>query len=225
MKYSPSILPDVSIVSEVPFSDSLTTSMTKLTKNSNKRKGFKDSMKGIVSNHRIFENGNKSLSVVEQKKSFVAPSQRSHLPANILVTSVDVEFGVWDRGREDPPLEVAQISRAKEDHAEYVATQRDPPEERSFWETVEANWETYPTVQADTSPLVGTVVIWKDLVLNPRTFTPELVIRAAKILDITENDVELEEIIRDMVDGESDPNSEPLSAIKRTDLNGYRICT
>ncbi|KAG9051995.1 hypothetical protein FS842_010647, partial [Serendipita sp. 407] len=138
---------------------------------------------------------------------------------------VDVEFGVWDRGREDPPLEVAQISRAEEDHAEYVATQRDPPEERSFWETVEANWETYPTVQADTSPLVGTVVIWKDLVLNPRTFTPELVIRAAKILDITENDVELEEIIRDMVDGESDPNSEPLSAIKRTDLNGYRICT
>ncbi|KAG8836241.1 hypothetical protein FRC17_008977 [Serendipita sp. 399] len=185
-------------------------------------------MKGVMPNHRSFENENTFISFADLSRRFVAPSQRIDLPANIVVTSVDVESGMWDSGRYRP--DIASKPKLEEENSKFVPTQRaSPQEEASFWQVAETNWETCHVIQPDTTLLAGAVVLRKDLVLNPQTFTPELTIRAAKILDITDTEISLEEIRRDEDDGGGEdgvgPEFEPLSAIARIELNNYRIFT
>jgi len=78
-------------VLQTPF---ITPTISANLHNKNKRKGFKQSMQGQVSQRTVF--GEKSR---DNFPYFVPPSEREDIPSNILVTSVDVEEGMWERPR------------------------------------------------------------------------------------------------------------------------------
>lgn len=87
--------------------------MTSL-KNSNKRKGFKERQAGRMPQKIVFEHGDSqgttrldvpvtpirqpSTSQPQNLPRLVPPSERSDLPDNIVVTSVDVEADLWHAG-------------------------------------------------------------------------------------------------------------------------------
>lgn len=73
-------------------------------KNSNKRKGYKDRLNGAQPTKLVFG----SSQEVEPEASslpipaLVPPSQRSSLPSNIVVTSIDVEADLWGQPKRRP---------------------------------------------------------------------------------------------------------------------------
>ena len=72
--------------------------------NANKRRGFKQLMQDVVPQKTIFlpqgeaSQSSKAPTPVKKPFTLVPPSQRTDLPRNIIVTSVDVEEGLWDKG-------------------------------------------------------------------------------------------------------------------------------
>jgi len=72
--------------------------------NGNKRRGFKQSMQDVVPQKTIFlpqgetSQTPKTPTLVEKPYTLIPPSQRTDLPRNIIVTSVDVEEGLWGEG-------------------------------------------------------------------------------------------------------------------------------
>lgn len=87
-------------VSQEPVTTLLGSSLT----NGNKRRGFKQSMQDAVPQKTIFlpQDGtsqtSKKPTPVKKPYTLIPPSQRADLPRNIIVTSVDVEEGMWDQG-------------------------------------------------------------------------------------------------------------------------------
>jgi hypothetical protein len=71
--------------------------------NSNKRRGFKQSMQDVVPQRTTFlpqgetSQSSKTPTPVKKPYTLIPPSQRTDLPRNLLVTSVDVEEGLWDK--------------------------------------------------------------------------------------------------------------------------------
>ncbi len=72
--------------------------------NANKRRGFKQLMQNAAPQKTIFlpqgETSQSSKAPTPVKKPYILipPSQRTDLPRNIVVTGVDVEEGLWDKG-------------------------------------------------------------------------------------------------------------------------------
>jgi hypothetical protein len=80
-----------------PFGSSLT--------NGNKRRGFKQSMQDVAPQKIIFhpqgetsQQTPKAPTPGKEPYTLIPPSQRTDLPRNIIVTSVDVEEGMWGGG-------------------------------------------------------------------------------------------------------------------------------
>jgi len=72
--------------------------------NSNKRRGFKQSMQDVVPQKTTFlpqgetSQASKVPTPVKKLYTLIPPSQRTDLPRNIIVTSANVEEGIWDEG-------------------------------------------------------------------------------------------------------------------------------
>jgi hypothetical protein len=79
----------------------ITPSISANLHNKNKRKGFKQAMEGRPAEKIVF--GDSSPNKRTNGYSyFVPPSEHADLPANIIVTSVDVEEGMWPKKKRKP---------------------------------------------------------------------------------------------------------------------------
>jgi hypothetical protein len=173
----------------------LAMSMAHATKNANKRRGFKGKAGrdlGLISGagHRTFTTDMTSSSSSPFKSSsvprLVPPSERTDLPGNIIVTSVDVEWdspprkgtGTGARTKTSMNGEGSGWGRGMlgwsadgKGKGEFVPAQREAPVQLDAggddlspgwdWEEVEKGWEGYPELVSGTTVEVGRVLLWK----------------------------------------------------------------
>lgn len=73
-------------------------------KNSNKRKGYKDRLNGAQPTKLVFGSSQQAEPEASPlpTPALVPPSQRSSLPSNIVVTSIDVEADLWGQPKRRP---------------------------------------------------------------------------------------------------------------------------
>ncbi|KAG8766051.1 hypothetical protein FRC12_007109 [Ceratobasidium sp. 428] len=128
----------------------------------------------------------------------VPPSQLPNLPSNVIVTSVDVEavdgmegVGDWFDGeagaREVETVDVMEDVQTTGDMAQKVD-----------WHLVDGEWEMkwdeFKVVGDGWKELkTGTILGWKDLMIDPATFTPCMRIHLTRVIgtpDLTSNQVE-----------------------------------
>ncbi|KAG8724551.1 hypothetical protein FRC09_017260 [Ceratobasidium sp. 395] len=128
----------------------------------------------------------------------VPPSQLPNLPSNVIVTSVDVEavdgmegVGDWFDG-EAGAREVETVEVMEDIQTTGGMTQK------VDWRLVDGEWEMkwdeFKVVGDGWKELkAGTILGWKDLMIDPATFTPCMRIHLARVIgapDLTSNRVE-----------------------------------
>ncbi|KAG9127031.1 hypothetical protein FRC07_000958 [Ceratobasidium sp. 392] len=178
----------------------------------------------------------------------VPPSQLPNLPSNVIVTSVDVEavdgmegVGEWFDG-EAGVRDVETV-----DVMEGVQVAASAPNTID-WDLVdgewEKKWEEFKFVGEDRwkGLIVGTVLGWKDLTIDPATFTPCMRIHLARVTstpDLASNQIECFFIERPGADnigfgfggkyggeGNEDANAEELGEVRIVspeDMRSWRI--
>jgi len=154
--------------------------------NKNKRRGFKNAVRKEVPPKIIFSgqvdpNANTNERVQALAPRLVPPSEKqekSLLPPNVFVTSVDVEERLWPSKR--PKSVIPDTKRSKT-----------PPVGRTDGESdltvIQAKWDSLGLVSDVTGLPTGTTVGWKALGINPATITPEVMLRVGTIVNCDEN--------------------------------------
>ncbi|KZO93773.1 hypothetical protein CALVIDRAFT_566248 [Calocera viscosa TUFC12733] len=131
--------------------------------NRNKRKGFKKSMEGKTGQKIIFDS--------PRRPRFIPPSQKTDIPSNMFVTSVDcAERQNFAAGWADQQ-------------------QSSNPSSAPFdWERIERAWDSFSAVSSITDLKAGDVVARKVLGLNRLTFSPEIMLNLAKVVAVSAED-------------------------------------
>lgn len=175
--------------------------------NKNKRKGFKQAMASTLPKKIVFEapdgtavmsNDLPALPFASASSAEVtahAPSavsrvippseiqEKGQLPPNMIVTSIDVEEGLWPEGRKSkkkkPSRQALTRSETQEvenvvlnyggGDEEMIPTQRDQQPDipatkkplRDYWDHVKKNWEKLPRVNGRLDVREGTLVTWQ----------------------------------------------------------------
>ncbi|CAE6381091.1 unnamed protein product [Rhizoctonia solani] len=193
-----------------PAGDSITATKTQVNApiapakhaNKNKRKGFDRDMAESVATRIIYGTPAPSASVerpapvdtpaestVQTKSRYthyhvVPPSERKDLPANVIVTSVDVEavdglegVGEWfDGGNRIIEEESTPVNDGPQ------------PDLAIDWNLVDSEWErqwdSYPTVGADlwSNLKAGILLGYKSLTIDPSTCTPCTKIQLVRVV-------------------------------------------
>jgi hypothetical protein len=155
--------------------ESPTPMVTPSLANSNKRRGFKQSMRDRVPQKTIFlsqgETSQTNASApVREPYTLVPPSQRIDLPRNIIVTSVDVEEGLWDESFHKETRHKTQLKDGKRNGTDEVPdTVIDNPEvvptacrmNAGFdWARAEKGFDQYRAVVRE-GIVEGKILLWK----------------------------------------------------------------
>lgn len=154
-------------------------------KNKNKKKGFRQAMEKATPQRVVFgpsKNGNDaneavSSSLVKDSAStatakdrpppvLIPPSQRSDLPSNLFVTSVDVEAGLWGRQSEADDSHAQADSCATEVEAMLVngtarVTNGEVAKSSAVdidWDALDSLWSGLPVVSR---PVNGMILAWQ----------------------------------------------------------------
>ncbi|KAK0197838.1 hypothetical protein F5146DRAFT_1156842 [Armillaria mellea] len=154
---------------KAPTENELSLSMFSLG-NKNKKKGFKQKLTLPATPKIVFQ---------AQTPRLVPPSEREDLPANVFVTSVDVEEGRWGKKAKKEAIEEVALDYGEE----AIVEEGDAIDEEAnkMWETVEAVFDSYPVITQPDQSHVGNLVAWKALALNPITFSPEVSLHLARV--------------------------------------------
>ncbi|KAJ2921446.1 hypothetical protein H1R20_g15649, partial [Candolleomyces eurysporus] len=191
-----------------------------------------------------------TASPTKAKPRLIPPSElqeKGLLPRNVVVTSVDVEEGMWDRsnyyqdqeqqaggdkrsrkqknkgkgknkivdaeyeedyyGYEDPDqfvdAEEEAVKLVYDDGVDGYEEGKQTKKSAVDWEKAEIGWNNYPILEERGQAVVGGVVGWKGLSLNPSTLTPEIMLSLARVLSISDDTVKVRHLVRS-VDGENE---------------------
>ncbi|KAI0073396.1 hypothetical protein K474DRAFT_1710731 [Panus rudis PR-1116 ss-1] len=151
----------------------------------------------------------------------VPPSEkqdRGELPPNMFVTSVDVEEGMRSQKRKKKKAQArpTQVTREVEnlDYGEaeevvdMITTQRSPETplsqkqnvnsggaNESDWTKVESRWNDLPRITQPSEVVAGLVLAWKELGINPATFSPEMLLNVAKVVSLENEKAVLEPLL------------------------------
>ncbi|KAH9056398.1 hypothetical protein EDB87DRAFT_1794387 [Lactarius vividus] len=160
-------------------------------KNKNKRRGFKNTAN--VHSHVTFQDDD-----MRPPQKLIPPSERE-LPPRLFVTSVDVEVGMWPRDNEQKwDRKQKKTQRDAYGHAEEQADVKldygEIPEEEGTttasdldYAALEKAWATAPVLKNATALLIGSIVGWQELGVNPATLTPEMMLFLARVVSSDEN--------------------------------------
>ena len=142
-------------------------------KNKNKKKGFKSSMAGVVPQRTLFSDGSdappeSSLSTFVSRTSvpaprLIAPSEKQAmglLPANMFVTSVEVESENWDKKKKTKQRNLYGSELIDEVIVVNDNTILNYGEAEIDWASVDGKWEKLQ-VASPSSLASGTLVGWK----------------------------------------------------------------
>ncbi|CAL1703768.1 unnamed protein product [Somion occarium] len=150
----------------------------------------------------------------------IPPSEKQEnglIPSNMFVTSVDVEEGLRPQKRKKKARAVAEAEAEVEmDFLDYgeadqsvdvVTTQRSP--ERTAvpiqaWtdvalsaaglvDDITRQWDNLVKVTDRTQVIPGTLLAWKELGINPSTFTPEMLVKVGTVVKFADDKVVLEQ--------------------------------
>ena len=141
--------------------------------NANKRRGFKQLMQDVVPQRTIFlpqgetSQTSKAPTPVKKPYTLIPPSQRIDLPRNIIVTSVDVEEGLWDEGVRRGTRKTAKLKREAgksiEDVPDVVlnySEQSGRTEDAFDWAKAEEGFDRYRAVVRE-DIVKGRILLWK----------------------------------------------------------------
>jgi len=156
-------------VAQEPVTSLLKSSLT----NGNKRRGFKQSMQDVVPQKTIFlpqgetSQTPKTPTPVAKPYTLIPPSQRTDLPRNIFVTSVDVEEGLWGEGvRKEAKKPTKPKGKTRESVDDALDVVLDYSEdggrtERAFdWAKADEGFDRYrAAVRQDI--VEGRILLWK----------------------------------------------------------------
>ncbi|KAH9007269.1 hypothetical protein EDB86DRAFT_2870947 [Lactarius hatsudake] len=161
-------------------------------KNKNKRRGFKNA--ASVPSHVTFQDDD-----LRQPQRLIPPSERDQLPPRLFVTSVDVEAGMRPRDNEQKwDRKQKKAQRDAYGHAEEQADVKldygEIPEEEGTttaldldYAALEKAWATAPVLKNTTALLIGSIVGWQELGVNPATLTPETMLFLARLVSSDEH--------------------------------------
>lgn len=136
--------------------DPLSISMLSNLSNANKKRGFKQTMTGVTPKHSYFMNGNATSSSPTKLNRIIPPSERTDLPRNMIVTSVDVEADLW-----------GSVGHRNSSSKSLAPTAGASTRQVTFdWATVESNWEKYAIISQSDITLNATI-LWKVSYLIP----------------------------------------------------------
>jgi len=166
-------------------------------KNKNKRRGFKSST-GTPAARITFQDNESAPSAPSRP---LPPSERSHLPPRLFVTSVDVEADKWRKGKEqswDQERKNTQVDSygQEESRAHVTLDYGGTAEEDSItastipdYKALENAWANAPPLVKTTTPSIGCIVGWQELGINPTTLTPEMMVFLARVVSGDEGGV------------------------------------
>lgn len=122
----------------------------------------------------------------------IPPSERDCLPSNIFVTSVDVEDGKWSKKRRSKG-ELVTPSYDNESctanfsldygSAEVPMTLTNPDE--ALYLRAEQQWDLLPKITSASQAKVDIIVAYKALAINPVTWTPEMLMKVARVKSLS----------------------------------------
>lgn len=122
----------------------------------------------------------------------IPPSERDGLPSNIFVTSVDVEEGKWPKKRRSKG-ELVTASYDDESctanfsldygSAEVPMTLTNPNE--ALYLRAEQQWDLLPKITSGSQAKVDIIVAYKALAINPVTWTPEMLMKVARVKSLS----------------------------------------
>ncbi|KAJ7572061.1 hypothetical protein C8J56DRAFT_906841 [Mycena floridula] len=167
--------------------------------NKNKKKGYKQALAPSTTGRIVFSSPTSApIPASISLPRFVPPSEKESLgqiPSNMFITSIDVEEGMWDRKKKkrQDPVEVEWPAFIEEPEPETVVLDYGlSPEAESgrgvsekLWTDTELQWDGLKVVDDMNSLSVGARVAWHALALNPLTFSPEIMLQIATILQIS----------------------------------------
>ncbi|KAI0269409.1 hypothetical protein BC834DRAFT_866172 [Gloeopeniophorella convolvens] len=171
-------------------------------KNKNKRRGFKRTADAPA--HITFQDdgadGADPAAAPVLPTRLVPPSERTDLPPRLFVTSVDVEAGLWSQ-----PSEATWDRKRKkkqrdayghEEEQNITLNYDDVPDEGGVapsaaldYPALEKAWATAQALAGEAALLVGNVVGWQELGINPTTLSPEMLLCLARVASISETGV------------------------------------
>lgn len=137
--------------------------------NSNKRRGFKQLMQGVAPQKTTFVSHDETPQTSTPTKkpyTLIPPSQRTNLPRNIIVTSVDVEEGIWDLGMPNKKPEPKDDRRRSTDDVldvvlDYSEGGLTVGKEGAFdWVKAEKGFNRYKAAVRE-DIVEGSILLWK----------------------------------------------------------------
>lgn len=132
----------------------------------------------------------------------IPPSERNNLPSNIFVTSVDVEEGKWPKKKQTSKKELGTASYNDEsctanfslDYGSAEVPTANPDE--ALYLCVEQQWDLLPKITSTSQVPVVNIVAYKALAINPMTWTPEMLIKVARVISLSSTHVTISPLQR-----------------------------
>lgn len=124
----------------------------------------------------------------------IPPSEQDDLPSNIFVTSVDVEEHKWPKKRGSKKELVTASYDNKSCTANFsvdygsVEVPMTNPDEALYC-CAEQQWDSLPKITSASQVKVDIIVAYKALAINPMTWTPEMLMKVARVKSLSSTHV------------------------------------
>ncbi|KAF8304788.1 hypothetical protein DL93DRAFT_2090104 [Clavulina sp. PMI_390] len=116
----------------------------------------------------------------------VPPSRQKNLPANIIVTSIDVEADLWGTSQPDRSAEPMEVVVANETQPVISSSAALAGAVSVDWTRVDNDWHSFPPVASVDSLQIGNIVAWQELGLDYTTYSPKMLVILGHILRLPE---------------------------------------
>lgn len=121
----------------------------------------------------------------------IPPSKRDDLPSNIFVTSVDVEEGKWPKKKRRSKEGLVTASHDDEsstvnfslDYGSAEVPMANPDEALRLH--AEQQWDLLPKLTSSSEVKVDNIIAYKALAINPMTWTPEMLMKVARVMSLS----------------------------------------
>ncbi|KZV86418.1 hypothetical protein EXIGLDRAFT_774635 [Exidia glandulosa HHB12029] len=154
-----------------------------MLRNKGKRKSFLTSGPDATNTpSRIVFPTSDSPATAQKLPRLVPPSERDDLPANVLVTSVDVEADLWGKRNRRRSARFSEPAPYVEEEEAEVVFVKGSAKAVAPAPALDIKWPMLARILS--SPAVGAMLAWQTLDINPATLSPEMMIRTGNVVAV-----------------------------------------